>query len=226
MMRRVLYYVVVLAFGFLAAPVWAQSYCQSSYGAGICPTCNGIGRIYTRVGGIYCTVCNSFCNISSKQASGAGGYTVVQAHGDPAFVLVVPKEVLYSLVQVNPDAAMLLAVLDARSKTVDALPPTRGDGGSDRAMSAAAVLEFIQGETDPARLRSLALELPASAAQSKVTWDLERFGASAMLRISHRFLGERDDVVSQPYRDLTVSLRWVPSSAGAGYWMAKDWKER
>lgn len=226
MLNRVWFCIVVSVLGFLAAPVWAQPRYQAPYGDGISPACNGIGQTYIGFDGIYCAACHGFCKVGGKQASGAGGYAVVPAQADSAFVLVVPKEVLYSMVQVNPDAAMLLAVLDARSKTVDALPPTRGDGGADRAMSAAAVLEFIQGETDPARLRSLALELPASAAQSKVTWELERFGASAMLRISHRFLGERDDVVSQPYRDLTVSLRWVPSSAGAGYWMAKDWKER
>lgn len=211
----------------LTSPVLAQTYCQSSYGRGVCPSCSQIGRTYTKVGGLYCTVCNAFCNVSYRASSGVEEYVVVQAPTEPVFVLRVPKSVLHSLLQVNPEAAMLLAVLDFRSTTVDALPPTRGDGGSDRAMSAQAVLGFLQGEQDSARLREVTAPLPASAVQSKVTWEFEKSSSRlGQLRIAHRFLNDRDEVVSQPYRDLSISLRWVAASTGSGHWIAHGWREQ
>lgn len=149
-----------------------------------------------------------------------------QASEGAVFIVQVPRSVLDSLLQVNPEAAMLLAVLDARSKTVDALPPTRGDGGSDRAMTAQSVLMFLEGEQDEQRARLASSGLPPSAAHSQVTWELTNFKASAELRISHRFLTSRDEVVAQPYRDLIVALRWIPTSGTMGYWLAKSWKER
>jgi hypothetical protein len=214
------------ALGSFPLPMAAQSYCQASYGSGTCPSCNAPGRTYVKVGGVYCTACTQFCNVSYRTPSEPSSeVSYYQLTSEPTFLLQVSDSLLYSLAQVHPEGAMLLAVLQFRSRTADALPPERGDGGSDRSMSAHSVMAFIDGSLADDTALAKTKPLPKAAVQSRTYWNLEKFGQSAELRISHRFLGERDRVVQQPYKDLAVSLQWVSTTGAAGYWQALSWKE-
>jgi hypothetical protein len=206
--------------------------CQSSYGGGLCPKCNAGGRAYQKVG-TQCGVCMAFCihsshRMSSPTDTAAGTQpvaTFVATNSEPALVLRAPESFLYSLVNVNPEAAMVLAVLDIRSKSIDGIPPARGDAGSDRAMTALSVIELVRGRHSEEEQLPLTAPLPSGAAASQATWDLERHGRTGVLRVTHRFLNDKDEVVSKPYPDIVVMLDWVPAKARGGFWIAKSWKE-
>ena len=120
---------------------------------------------------------------------------------------------------------MLLAVLDIRSKSIDGIPPARGDAGSDRAMTALSVIELVRGRQSEEEQLALTVSLPTGVAASQATWDLERHGRTGVLRVTHRFLNDKDEVVSKPYPDIAVMLDWVPAKARGGFWIAKSWKE-
>jgi hypothetical protein len=128
----------------------------------------------------------------------------------PLLYLVVEDALIESLASVNPEAAMLMHILQVRSRTPEAVAPAIGHGGALALSNRVAVSVALRTD-DEDELASVMTPL-ASGSHSRLTWEMTQSGSNPVLLIKHRILDSEHQVSDKPYPDIEVQLQPEPSN--------------
>jgi hypothetical protein len=223
---------------FLSSASAYAEWCQRSYGNGRCPKCNVQGRAYQPIELAptltTCGLCNTFCQVSYRKATGnedatalVKGFVTVPVDTERPMIVAAEKPLLYSVAATNPEASALLLTLVLRSRNPHAIPPEKGDGGSSFKFTIRGATEAISADGSPvAQQAGLSEEYSDPSHSSRWTWELvkQAGGGAAKLFLRHRVVNDKDELVATPYPDIEAQAEWTSIKRGGGYWRLTGWK--
>lgn len=204
-----------------------------------CNTCD-IGRAYVYIGN-YCTVCMQFCfpkvvadsgkpnvidladaNTSLRRRENVNGLPV----SNELLVLSASISIIQSVATINPEAAEMLLIMNAVSKTSPSSMPTIGFGTSTKKVSYDSVLYQTLHEAVAAEeMNAQWTEIGGSEGDyAKLSWILSKSGEGTSLIIYHRIFDKNNIEKIKLYPDVAIAMTWIKAKYG-GHWEAVSWSE-
>lgn len=180
------------------------------------------------------TMCTQFCeklpSLDTTQHAGKHSRVrhVAEGQVSPLFLSATPQDI-EAVAEVNPEAAMALALLVARSAQPDIVPPTNGDGVNQGLVSRETVQQFLREGLSATTPWVGMTTMSNARVRSRFAWILTESSArTAELLIHHQIADENDNALDVPYQDVVVQLARATSLKGGQYWQATGWavKER
>lgn len=217
--------------GLFHTPSARAEVCYQAMECGRCV----LGRADVRVGGIDCAVCMNFCvplltgaDVGKPLLQNSDVKALQATQVDPyekVFYISTPDSFIRSIAAVNPEAAELLSVMNARSQSTPNQMPTNGYATARKLTSAEAVTLSLTPGASADAVAALLTDVPGSPNQySKATWRLTIRPSSAHVDLTHRIVDAADREVASLYPDIRVTVRWIDTGAGAGFWQTTAWE--
>ena len=222
---RKLSWIVAVFVGCFAGAAFAE---KCSREADTCKLCSKASYWYSRsaelIDDFGCVECLGFCSSGSddKEYYSFDNFVYKKEKIDEKDMLLIidtNNDLIVSVADFNPDAAMALYMLGVASKNPEHDVPSKGSIGLNKSFSVDEVKEALF----PTRLRNKSDETPRNVDANqfnKIDYALKKYvDGSAFLLLEQRIENHKREILSKTYPDVRIRLQWMD----AGYWKPVQW---